>query len=560
MTKNIFKMLLVAVLLSGCYEDKGNYDYTLDSMNEITNVKFTPEIIETSVGKVIEVRQALTENDVNCRIVAHLEQTLEKNLDNLDFYWYRTYNDNSGEAVKDTICSKGFLEVELPLGGTLEQDIMLRIYDRTTTLSHYSSFKFRTRPPFKNSLFILHGEDGDRKLGNIEIISKDTMIYTDIKTATKDDNIYQYASGFDYSAYEGNIALTLFGDNGATRIYEPFGMKVKFIAEEIFKPQTTDFQFKKMIRIGDPGTNTYCVALSEDGGFLTGGSLPVLFKTGYDQELNGNASHITDYNITAATMTRDNYFFWDDKEKRFLYSATENIVYEEEDARDMNLKSTHPVLDANVDFSQFPEIKGMTAIYGYLNYQQGWDMEYKDFYFIFKDPSGSYYRCELSTGAKNGVNDIGTIKEVKAMNGFIPSDPSLIRYCSCFSTNYVFYANGNTVYRYNVSNYDHEEVYRAPDGYDVTMIKFRTDFFSPGGTNQVGDLNRIMSIGLYNNAEANGAIAEIKFTTAADIDDDFTPLFYDKDNNGNKWGRIKDMQFAHEYQYEIADYLKEENQ
>ncbi|MBO7229911.1 MAG: hypothetical protein J6V20_00670 [Bacteroidaceae bacterium] len=554
--KNIFKMLLFVVLLSGCYEDKGNYDYTLDSMNDITAVKFSPEIVDKATGKVIEVRQALTEDDANCRIETHLEQTLEKDLDNLDFYWYITKSDDT----KDTVYTKGFLEVELPVGGMLEYDVLLQIYDRTTTLSHYSSFKFQTRPPFKNSLFILHGEEDMRKLGNIEIIGKDTMVYTDVKSVTKDENIYQYATGFDYSAYEGHISLTLFSNNGATRVYEPFGMTSKFIAEEFFKPNTIDFKFNKMIRIGDPGTNTYSIAVAEDGSFLTGGSLPVLFKTGYgyNQDPDGESVHVENCEITAATMTHESYFMWDDLGKRFLYTATDNIVHEEDKARNMELTSNLPVLDANVNFSKFPEIKDMTAIYGYLNYQQGWDMEFKDIYFIFKDPSGSYYRCKLVTGAKNSV-DICTIDTVTPMNGFTPSGPSLMRYCSCFSTNYVFYANGNTIYRYNVSNYDHEEIYKAPEGYNVTMMKFRTDLFSPGNANQVGDLNRIMSIGLYNDAEAKGAIAEIKFTTAADIDEDFTPSFYDKDGEGNNWGRIKDMQFAHEYSYEIPDYLKEEN-
>ena len=50
----------------------------------------------------------------------------------------------------------------------------------------------------------------------------------------------------------------------------------------------------------------------------------------------------------------------------------------------------------------------------------------------------------------------------------------------------------------------------------------------------------------------NGAVAEIKFTTAADVDNDFTPLFYDRDNEGNLWGEIKDIQFVNDYAYEMV--------
>lgn len=554
--KNILKFLLPAILLSGCYEDKGNYDYTLDSMNEITSVKFTPDVIETTTGKLIEARLAQTKDDT-VHIVVDLEQTLEKDFTNLDFRWYRTYSDNSGKVIKDTVYTKGFLDVILPKNTMVEQDVLLQIYDNTTELSHYSAFKFKTRPPFKNSLFVLHGEKDERQLGNIEIIGKDTIAYTNIKLVTNDENIYQYATGFDYTAYENNISLTLFSENEGTRIYDPFGMKIKFTASEIFKPYTTNFPLNKIVRIGDPGTTSYCVAMLEDGQIYTGNNLPVLFKTGYNKELSGNTEHQTEFKITAATMTHDCYFFWDDQNKRFLYSATEELARREDDARDMNLLSDNPILDTSADLSQIsPSPADMTGVFGYINHQQGWEDDMKDFYFIFKDQSGNYYRYELRTGEKSSTVAC-TIESVKALDGFNPSDPSLINYCSCFSTNYIFYANGNTIYRYNVSNGDHVVVYSAPDGYNVTMMKFRTGYYSPGSANQVGDLNRIMSIGLYkeNGAESYGAIAEVKFTTAADVDEDFKTVIYEMGDDGKRWGRIKDMQFAHEYYYGVADYL-----
>ena len=549
--KKILGILLFAGLLGSCYEDKGNYDYTLDSMNEITSVEFTPAIIMTLTGKVIEVRQALSEEDATCRIEAKLEQTLEKNLDNLDFRWYRTYEKN-GVTIKDTIFTKGFLELTLPIGEHMEQDILLQIYDNTTTLSHYSSFKFRTRPIFQNSLFVLHGEENDRKLGNIEIIGKDTMIYTDIKTVTKDNNPYRYADGFDYAAYENKLSFTIFSKNDVTRVYEPFGMKLKFTSKEMFKPNVPDFTFKSITRIGDPGATAYSVALTEDGKFYTGNYLPALYKPGYSYEVEGNAEHETDYYITAATLTEDCYFLWDDKGKRLLFCATENIAHTEEESRNASLMSNSIVADTEVDLTGIP-VEERSAVLGYINHQQGWDNEYKDFYFIMKDGAGNYYRQEFKTGTKTSTEECTMVGE-KLLANLNAIDPSTIRYNSCFSTNYLFYANGNTVFRYNISNGDNVEVYRVPEGYDITMLKFRTNYYSPA--NQVGDLNRIMSIGLYNEAEGCGAIAEIRLTTAADFDDDFTPLFYDKDDKGEKWGRIKDIQFAHKYDYDLADYQK----
>ena len=86
--KKISFFLLLPFLLTACYEDKGNYDYTLDSMNEILSVTFSPSVVMTADGEVIEVQQALDENSRTRRVEAIVEQTLAKNLDELD--WLNT--------------------------------------------------------------------------------------------------------------------------------------------------------------------------------------------------------------------------------------------------------------------------------------------------------------------------------------------------------------------------------------------------------------------------------------------------------------------------------------
>ena len=164
--KKIASFLLLALALTGCYKDKGNYEYTLDTMNEILKVTFSPAV----ENKVIEVQQPLTEDDTIRVVKAFVEQSLAKNLDNLEFYWCRSYVNEQGKAVKDTIRTRDSLVVKLPVGKDMSYDVFLEIYDRTTDLSHYSKFTIATRPVFKNSLFVLHGGEGERKIGNIEVI------------------------------------------------------------------------------------------------------------------------------------------------------------------------------------------------------------------------------------------------------------------------------------------------------------------------------------------------------------------------------------------------------
>lgn len=573
--KKISSLILFALLLAGCYEDKGNYDYSLDTMNEIKSVTFSPSIVQAVEGNVIEVQQALEESGRTRRVDAIVEQTIAKDLENLDFYWCRSYTNEEGKNVKDTILSKGFLEFDLPVGKAMSYDVFLQIYDRTTDLSHYSSFKINTRPVFKNSLFVMHGQEGDRKIGNIEVIGNETKIYTDVKSVTRDNNHYENATGFGYTTYMdipedyANIgvtsALTLYCSNGETRAYDPHGMRVKFTAPQLFKPESENFSYRRTVQTGDPSNYTmYKVVLSDNGEVFVGNYVPALYKPGFGCENNPDLPHQGDYEITAATITHNRFLMWDAKNDRFLYAAKQDPGFAMDEASSIrpSYMSMSPLLDANVKFEglqRSPE--GMTAVMGYINYRDSYDQQ--NAYFIFKDEAtGNYYRYELlmqnigdgskvaparsADGGESEKLSAYTVLSEKKLNGLTPTDMSTITYNSWFTTTNLFFAEGNVVYCYNVSNGDKFVVYEAPQGYDVTKIKFRTEESSTFSD----DLGLYMNIVLFNGT--NGAIAEIKFNTAADVDNDYAPLFYDRDNEGNLWGEIKDIQFVNDYIYKMT--------
>lgn len=573
--KKISSLILFALILAGCYEDKGNYDYSLGSMNEILSVTFSPSITEGVGGSIIEVQQALEEDSRTRRIDAVVEQSLAKDLENLDFYWCRSYTNEDGRYVKDTILSKGFLEFDLPVGKAMSYDVYLHIYDRTTDLSHYSSFKINTRPVFKNSLFVMHGKEGDRKIGNIEVIGNETKIYTDVKSVTRDNNHYENAIGFGYTTYMNipenlaNIgvasALTLYSSNGETRAYDPHGMKVKFTAPQIFKPESENFSYKRTVQTGDPSNYTlYRVVLSENGEVYVGNFVHALYKPGFGCENNPDLPHQSDYEITAATITHNRFLMWDAKNERFLYAAKQDQGFAIDEASSIRPShiSMNPLLDANVKFEglqRSPE--GMTAVMGYINYRDGYDQQ--NAYFIFRDEAtDSYYRYELqmqdigdgskvapargADGRESEKLSAYTILSSKKLTGLTPTDMSTITYNSWFTTTNLFFVEGNVVYRYNVSNGDKFVVYEAPEGYDITKIKFRTEDSSTFSD----DLGLHLNIVLFNGT--NGAIAEIKFNTAADVDSSYGPKLYDRDNEGNLWGEIKDIQFVNDYIYKMA--------
>ena len=279
--KKILLLISFVLLLAGCYEDKGNYDYKLDSMNEITSVTFSPSLVMTAEGNVIEVQQALDENSTTRRVEAIVSQSLSQDLENLEFYWCRSYTDENGKQVKDTLYSKGFLEFDLPVATPMSYNIFLQIYDKSTDLSHYSSFKINTRPVFKNSLFVLHGEEGNRQIGNIEVIGNETKIYTNVKSVTRDNNHYENAVGLGYTTFMNipdNLSnmgvtntLTVYGNNGETRAYNQYGMRVKYTSQQIFRPENLEFSYRKTVQTGDPTNYTLCkVVLSDNGDVYVG--------------------------------------------------------------------------------------------------------------------------------------------------------------------------------------------------------------------------------------------------------------------------------------------------
>lgn len=567
--KKISSFLLLALLLAGCYKDKGNYDYTLGSMNEILSVTFSPSVINTTEGEVIEVQQALDEESRTRRVDAIVEQTIAKNLDDLDFYWARTYVNEQGKGVQDTIRTKGYLEFDLPVGKAMSYSVFLQIYDRSTELSYYAQFQIKTRPVFKNSLFVLHGNEGQRKLGNIEVIGSETKIYTDVKSVTRDNNHYENATGFWYTTFVNvpedlsNIGvtntLTVYGSNGESKGYNPHGMSVKSTYEQMFKPASENFVYRNTIQTGDPSNYTqYKVVLTETGEVYIGNYIDALYKPGAGN--GGNVDHQTDYEITAATITHNRFLMWDAKYGRFLYAAKEDpgfAIYEDNTLNSSYI-SMNPLLDANVKFQGLQlSPANLTAVMGYMNYRDNYSQQNP--YFIFKDEAtGDYYRYELlvqdigdgsKANKRRGVDgeeeklSAYTVLSMKKLVGLTPTDMSTITYNSWFTTANLFFAEGNTVYRYNVSNGDRYVVYEAPQGYTVTKIKFRAEESSAYSD----DLGLYLNIVLSNGT--NGAIAEIKFTTAADVDADYETLFYDKDDEGNRWGEIKDIQFVYDYMY-----------
>ena len=560
-----------ALLLTSCYEDKGNYDYRFDSMNQvdISNVSYQPEAYEGVSGKVIEVQLPLTEDKVQ-RVEAKLSQTLSENYDNLDFTWYTAYTATKRdpmtgrevtETVRDTLRTNGYVDLNFPANTDRNYSVIMEVKDRTTDLDYYAKLNVKTRLLFKNSLFFLHQKGGETFLGNVEKIG--TMLESRsnaYKTAkpTITDNPFADAVKLGYTScpYPEVNGLMVFRSNGRGNTYNVFKALDTYDVP-LVPAVSSSFVASRVITVGNIATgNIFKCLLSRDGQFYMGKWAPYYTVPGEDAEESLQSG---DYRVTAATVTESYYVLWDAKINRFIYQSNSDwFPFQLNEYAQNPPHSVYPVMDAKVDFSSLGTLSpvGKTAVYGFIASHNEFFPDAKP-QFIFKDADNNFYLYELTpvdAGGKSRGGDAGASESAFTITGkklpdFHPgSNLASITYNPWFSTNYIFYAKDDNVIRHNLSNGDEQVVYTAPAGYTVSVIKFRTEDAESNSTmgSNLGDLGLYLSIGM--NKESNGAVAEIKLTPAADVDESFS-LFCDKDSEGNAFGRILDLQFAHVYTY-----------
>ena len=559
-----------ALLLTSCYEDKGNYDYRFDSMNQvdISNVSYQPEAYEGVSGKVIEVQLPLTEDKVQ-RVEAKLSQTLSDNYDNLDFTWYTAYTATKRdpmtgrevtETVRDTLRTNGYVDLNFPANTDRNYSVIMEVKDRTTDLDYYAKLNVKTRLLFKNSLFFLHQKGGETFLGNVEKIgtmfeSRSNAYKTAKPTIT--DNPFADAVKLGYTScpYPEVNGLMVFRSNGRGNTYNVFKALDTYDVP-LVPAVSSSFVASRVITVGNIAGNIFKCLLSRDGQFYMGKWAPYYTVPGEDAEESLQSG---DYRVTAATVTESYYVLWDAKNNRFIYQSNSDwFPFQLNEYAQNPPHSVYPVMDAKVDFSSLGTLSpvGKTAVYGFIASHNEFFPDAKP-QFIFKDADNNFYLYELTpvdAGGKSRGGDAGASESAFTITGkklpdFHPgSNLASITYNPWFSTNYIFYAKDDNVIRHNLSNGDEQVVYTAPAGYTVSVIKFRTEDAESNSTmgSNLGDLGLYLSIGM--NKESNGAVAEIKLTPAADVDESFS-LFCDKDSEGNAFGRILDLQFAHVYTY-----------
>lgn len=212
---------LVVLMLWGCFDDKGNYDYK--DVNDVLSLTFTPEPTVTEYSYDYTYKQPSLDTLV-VTYTPSVEQSLVEGEDNLEFQWIMVNRDKL-----DTIFSKE-LVLKFPPKQKTSYNPLFRMIDHSTGVEYYQQFKMMTEVPFLASWFVLHGEMGDRRLGVVEGINDEG----DEPSVTLDayENIwgarrFQKAIGLVYATTDGTYKdgvaeyehLTVIQEDSLTYMY-----------------------------------------------------------------------------------------------------------------------------------------------------------------------------------------------------------------------------------------------------------------------------------------------------------------------------------------------------
>ncbi len=584
--KNTLYALSLVLLFAGCYKDEGNYDYTFHTMNEISlsSISFVPQSYESLSGTIIEIQQPMTDT-LHQRVTINFKQTIASDYNKLDFLWIRdfigTTDFGSPVPIKDTVTTSGYVDLDFPPGKAREYDLRLIITDRSTSLQYYKSLTVKTRPIYKNSLFVLHGnEAGTRKLGNIEIIGNTPNITLDAYASLNpkaEENPFGKAYMLDFTAginSGGNYFRTLcaFHEDGTANVWDPYGLSLKYKTQPnyVFLTKWGSIMPKCIIGLGNPVQMMDSRLLIErNGRYYVAGSYFNFIP--FDNKISSTIGHQTDFSIAMGTIMGNYYILWDSKNERFLYQPKVHNMNgnkgEEKGRTAANTTVMNPLLDACVDLSALPQNyspKGKRAVYAYIA-SMGHDYFSAHPYFIFAENEGgedTYYLYELipqlgdkdSEGTKSTfrfgspiVRSSDTAPAFTITARQLPSlqpgkHSSSICYSFSYSTNYLFFIDqtGKAVYRYNTMNDELYTVYEAPAEYSITKIKFHSYFSSDFQKDQ----GRVLSIALDNGE--NGAVTEVHLDNTGDVDTSYPSVLYEGTEE-EKFGTIQDMQFVHDY-------------
>lgn len=537
--KRVYTLLFVAILsltAVSCFKDKGNYDYTPENRFEVT---LQPEINNNEETYWV-IKPTSAPDSVPFTV--SVTQTLAADSTNLEVSWFILENETE---ERDT--AYGFRHTfHFPEGADRYYEVSLFVHDDLTGLSYRDDFSVRTRDPFSFAWVVLHGEEGNRRLGFLDYPVSNN--YQDSASVVEDGymslrNIRRFEDA-EFVAFTpsflGDDNLLVLAPDSAW-VLDPYTMRMYYTNNKVYYGDIpVDFSFIESF--AGPGGYSRSVLISETRKFYVGDAFCYLYEVGLDQDVP------TDYTATAAYtipgLSIGANLVWDGVAHRFYFQEGLEQTGSMGTGR---LSSTVPVLRNISEIGSMPltdaELENMELLWlgkGIPDMLEGRDetataimrenngtIHFIHFAFeISKSGSGttSYDMIfELERDVKTGEHEFTEDTHFAVSNAF---------------ASYLFFTDGTDIYRLNNSGSVPEfELIASLNGLttldgepvgsinEIVDMKFRVDYEPTG----VGDENfatrlgaRVLTVA-YNTADGGG-ITEIYLTTGGDVEDNRTHI------------------------------------
>ena len=530
--KRVYTLLLFVAILSltvvSCFKDKGNYDYTPENRFEVT---LQPEINNNEETYWV-IKPTNAPDSVPFTV--SVSQTLAADSTNLEVSWIILENETE---ERDT--AYGFRHTfQFPMGADRYYEVALFVHDDLTGLSYRDDFSVRTRDPFLYAWVVLHGEEGNRRLGFLDYPASNN--YQDSASVVEDG----YMSLRNIRRFE-NAEFVVFGsgtrgdDNllvlapDSAWVLNPYNMRMYATNNDIYYGETpVDYSFVNSFA-GDNGISK-SVLISETGRFYVGDIWGYLYNVNVDQEVPADYTATAAYAIAGSSTGAD--LVWDGVAHRFYFekagqatntgdrmgsTAQSGIIL-----RNISDGGNMPLTDA--------ELENMELLWLGKGIPDMLDNDRNETATaIMREDNGAihfiHFACDGKPGQEVTTNMFYIETEEVEIAGHEFTEDTHFAATNAFA-NYLFFTDGTSIYRLD-NGPDKEIVFIASldglttvDGEPVGSIneivdmKFRVEF-RPATVNEDHQMYvgaQVLTVA-YNTADGGG-ITEIYLSTGGDLD------------------------------------------
>lgn len=497
------------LFLSACYDDKGNYSYS--DINEMT-LTMTPA--SEGGSENIYILTQSQDDSLLFTLTPEVKQTLERKDGNLSYTWIRQWYHNQ-KNYQDTLHTKS-CTFAFPPKTAMSYSVMFILRDETNGQEIYRQLTVKTVVPYIRSWLVMHGNDGDRRIGALEydatrinVQRMVTDIYEELRGKRRFNNAFamKYASMYSSNIEKGD-KLFVFQPDSVTWIY-PFGCTEQASTLRMM-PGSWNARFMSCIS----NLNGKFGLLGDNGKYYHNGAFGYFYQAQADEGA-------TDYHADRAYISADAYVtLWDDVHKNLLYYGNDNWYDNWNDNRaDVTSFDSRIVYFTPEDLKEFDLSDCRVLWIGKGLTDQA---ETGASVLLKANTSGTCYMLNIGYGGKDKAFSL--YKDDGGEPTFIDTENIVLRNVdfderTVFAStgafrNQLFYAQGSDLYLYNIISGESDFLYSAGSGKTITRLAFRQE--ERGSMDTDVYYERMLGIAVQT-AQGQGEFHELVLDEAGDV-------------------------------------------